>query len=210
MGRISCPDFIDRVEESRTLDRALDQAKAGTAPTLFIGGEAGIGKSRLVAEFVRRTAARDATVLTGCCVPFGGSPLSFMPVVEALRGFLRTAAAAERDRLAATVPALGWVLPELGEQPVSWRRPEGFEAGQAAMFSGLLAALEAIAADRPLVLVLEDLHWADRSTLGLLALRTKMRRGPAWCRDRHAPQRRARAGPSAAAPVRRAPPDGPH
>src|SRR5262245_17085067 len=83
MARISCPECIGRAAESAALDRAAP----GT--TLLVGGEAGIGKSRLTAEFCRRAAARDALVLTGGCVPFGRSPLPFTPVVEALRTYTR-------------------------------------------------------------------------------------------------------------------------
>ena len=125
MARISCPDFIGRVGESAALDRAAPGS------TVLIAGEAGIGKSRLTAEFCRRARAADALVLTGGCVPFGSSPLPFTPVVEALRGFLRRASAADRARLIERAPALTWLLPELGGE---WRRMEGFESGQSWIF----------------------------------------------------------------------------
>jgi DNA-binding NarL/FixJ family response regulator/tetratricopeptide (TPR) repeat protein len=178
MGRISCPDFIDRVEESLALDAALERAREGGAATIFVGGEAGIGKSRLVAEFSRRAADRGARVLTGGCAPFGRSPLPFTPVVEALRVFTRDVGAAERARLVERAPALAWLLPELAGERESWRRIEGFESGQSWVFALLLGVLEDVAAEGPLVVVLEDLHWADRSTLDLLALRAQSARAP--------------------------------
>jgi DNA-binding NarL/FixJ family response regulator len=178
MGRISCPDFVDRVEESRVLDTAFEAARAGGAPTVFVGGEAGIGKSRLVAELSHRAAERDARVLTGGCVPFGRDPPPFTPIVEALRRFMRAAGAADRERLVERAPALAWLLPELAGDSASWRRIEGFESGQSWVFALLLGALEDVATAGPLVVVLEDLHWADRSTLDLVALRVQSARVP--------------------------------
>jgi DNA-binding NarL/FixJ family response regulator len=176
VGRISCPDFVGRVEESRALDKTLESATGGAAATVFVGGEAGIGKSRLVAEFSRRAGNRGARVLTGGCAPIGSDPLPFAPVVEALRAFMRSAEASERARLAGRAPALAWLLPELGAKEGTWRRREGSESGQGRVFELLLGVLEDLAGERPLVLVLEDLHWADRSTLDLLALRTQTAR----------------------------------
>ena len=178
MGRISCPEFIGRVKESRALDAALERAAGQAGPTVVVGGEAGIGKSRLVAEFARRAAGRDARVLTGGCAPFGGSPPPFTPVLEALRALARGASAPERERLIAVAPALTWLLPELAGTSAPWRRGQDFESGQDLIFAWLLAALEEAAAARPLVVVLEDLHWADRSTLDLLALRVHTQRVP--------------------------------
>src|SRR6185503_6902970 len=85
MKRASSPAFIDRVAESQVLDAALQRAGDGAAPTMFVGGEAGIGKSRLVAEFTRRAREGGARVLTGGCAPLGGAPLPFGPLVDILR-----------------------------------------------------------------------------------------------------------------------------
>src|SRR6476646_4547918 len=90
VGRIFCPDFIGRVLELEALDAALERARTGGAPTVLVGGEAGIGKSRLVDEFSRR-ARGEALVLSGACAPFGSSPPPFTPVVEAIRAFVRSA-----------------------------------------------------------------------------------------------------------------------
>jgi DNA-binding CsgD family transcriptional regulator/tetratricopeptide (TPR) repeat protein len=174
MARISCAELIGRAEESAALDAALERAAAGAAPTVLIGGEAGIGKSRLVVELAARAAARGARVLTGGCAPFGGSaPLA--PVLEALREFLRDTEA--RARLFAAAPALAWLMPELAPAGPA-APPERFESGQSVVFESLLGALGAAAAEPPLLVVLEDLHWADRSTLELLALRVHAARVP--------------------------------
>jgi predicted ATPase len=174
--RISSPDFIGRVEESRTLTGALERAHRGDAPTVFVGGEAGIGKSRLLDEFAVTATGAGARVLVGGCAPLGQSPPPLTPIVEALRAHLRSAGPTERTRLAHLAPALTRLLPELAGTQDVWRRLEDLESGQGWVFDLLLGALEALAAQRPLVLVLEDLHWADQSTLDLLALRTQTRR----------------------------------
>ena len=138
----------------------------------MIGGEAGIGKSRLVTEFSRR-AESEVLMLRGACAPFGSSPPPFTPVVEALRVFVHSADEDRRGRLRAKAPALSRLLPELDPEGSAARRRESSEGGQSLIFGQLLGVLEDVATDGPLVLVLEDLHWADRSTLDLLALRSQ-------------------------------------
>lgn len=172
MGRVFCPDFIGRVPELEALDAALDRARIGGAPTVLIGGEAGIGKSRLVNEFCRR-AQGEALVLSGACAPFGRSPPPFTPVIEAIRAFARNADDERRARLSAKAPALVRLLPELDAESSAAQRRETSEAGQSLIFGQLLGVLEEVASQRVLVVVLEDLHWVDRSTLDLLALRSQ-------------------------------------
>jgi DNA-binding CsgD family transcriptional regulator len=175
VGRIFCPDFIGRGSEIEALDSALERARSGGAPTVLVGGEAGIGKSRLVDEFSRR-ALGEALVLRGACAPFGGSPPPFTPVVEAIRAYVRTADDERRARLSAKAPALVRLLPELDVESSAARRRETSEAGQSLIFGQLLGVLEEVASERVLVVVLEDLHWGDRSTLDLLALRSQTAR----------------------------------
>jgi tetratricopeptide (TPR) repeat protein len=162
MKSASSPAFIDRVAESQVLDTALTRARDGAAATVFVAGEAGIGKSRLVAEFARRARESGARVLTGGCAPLGGAPLPFGPLVDILRALT--------DDERASLP------PELGGRAGAWQRLDEFESGQGWVFALLLGALEELT--RPLVIVLEDLHWADRSTLDLLALRVQTDRLP--------------------------------
>ena len=172
MARISCPELIGRVAELQMLEAAFAQAAAGAAPTVLVGGEAGIGKSRLVGELSGRVAARGALVLAGGCAPFGAGGAPLAPVVEALRGFTRDAGADDRARLLTAAPALAWLLPELAPDR---EPPAGLESGQRVLFEALLSAFEALA---PVVVILEDLHWADRSTLDLLTLRAQLARAP--------------------------------
>jgi DNA-binding CsgD family transcriptional regulator/tetratricopeptide (TPR) repeat protein len=132
---MSCPWFVGRTDELRQLIVALEAVVAGASATVFVGGDAGIGKSRLVAELGKRATAADAVVLTGHCldVTEGGAP--YAPVRE--------------------------VLSQIGEGGVATTtRPA----------DALLAALRQLASGRPVVLVVEDVHWADRSTRDLLTV----------------------------------------
>ena len=120
--------FIGRGGEITRLEAALEQVMAGSAATVVIGGEAGIGKTRLVDEFASRVAVRDGTLLSGSCLPTGGRATPYAPFVEALRGCIR---AVEPGRLPALLGPgrreLGRLLPELetASPGVGWRRAAG-------------------------------------------------------------------------------------
>ena len=172
-GRVTSPVFVGRGLETAVLDDAMERASAGTAATVLVGGEAGIGKTRLISEFVERARARDAMVLAGGCISLGADEgLPFAPFAQALRGVVRDL---PLDVLAGILDAstneLGSLVPELGrvvdEAPNS--RPDW---AQTRVFEGLFTLLERLAAIAPVILLIEDLHWADRSTrdvIGFLA-----------------------------------------
>ncbi len=131
--------FVGRAPELGELERALDAARAGTGATVLVAGEAGIGKTRLVGEISGR--ARDAgfEVLLGRSIDLVGTELPYQPFVEALR------------------PVGGL------------RRVDGQLAGsQLQVFEETLALLAELAARAPVLLALEDLHWADTSSLDLV------------------------------------------
>ena len=174
---LTSPTFVGRTEELARLAAAADRAAAGTPTSVLIGGEAGVGKTRLVGELVAGARAAGATVLAGGCVELGGEGVPFAPLIEALRAFVRDL---DEPALARLLPGqaraeLARLLPELG--------PPAAAAGQRAAFGGdpgpwseqgrlfelLLGLLERLGADRRAMLVVEDLHWADRSTRDLLA-----------------------------------------
>jgi predicted ATPase len=170
---LSCPTFVGRAPESARLAAARDRAAAGTPTVVVVGGEAGVGKSRLVGELVAGSRAAGATVLAGGCVELGGEGLPFAPVVAALRTLTRVLGGAE---LATLVPEparseLARLLPELGRPPAGSAGPPPAEPGSAQrrLFGLLLGVLQRLAARRPTILVVEDLHWADRSTRDLVA-----------------------------------------
>ncbi len=136
--------MVGRESELEALIAALDDVRAGHPQVVLVGGEAGVGKTRLVEELARQ--APDAAVLVGACVDLGDDALPFAPFAAALREPMRAAGVADLVGLAA------------GESDDRRR-----------LYEAVADLLEHLAAERPVVLVVEDLHWADRSTRELLA-----------------------------------------
>jgi ATP/maltotriose-dependent transcriptional regulator MalT len=166
-GRVASPTFVGRVEELQTLEAARRRAVDADPAVVLVGGEAGVGKTRLTSELVARCAADGMRVLAGGCVPVGDGALPYAPIVEALRTLLADlGASAVRELVGPSWPELARVLPALGD-PDRTGQPE--QAAQARLFELLLGLLGRLGGQAPLVLVVEDLHWADRSTRDLLA-----------------------------------------
>ncbi|WP_405533507.1 AAA family ATPase [Streptomyces avidinii] len=159
------PVFVGRADELAVLTDALTRAAGQEPQAMLIGGEAGVGKTRLTEEFLCEANRRGAVVAVGGCVEIGAEGLPFAPFSTALRTLhrllpeeLATAAAGQEDELAR-------ILPELGDTP---RGPHD-EESTARLFELTARMLERLAAERTVVLVLEDLHWADTSTRHLLS-----------------------------------------
>src|SRR4051812_49042344 len=91
-ARVSSPLFVGRADELATLVAALERAERGSAGLVLVAGEAGIGKSRLVAEVAGQARGGGGLVLEGGCISLGSDDgLPFGPIAEALRGFVRRA-----------------------------------------------------------------------------------------------------------------------
>jgi DNA-binding CsgD family transcriptional regulator len=175
MPRVSSPVFVGRTAELDRLCRALEEAGNHQPTVRLIAGEAGIGKTRLVAEFAGRAHESGAHVLVGGCLEVGGTGLPYAPFVAALRPLLRRAG---EEGLAELIGPgrreLAHLLPDLGPpEPRGERnRPDGSLAGtaaQARLFEIVLGLLRRLSEDAPVLLVIEDLHWADASTRDLLS-----------------------------------------
>ena len=113
---LTSPTFVGRTEELARLAAAWDRAAAGTPTALLIGGEAGVGKTRLVGELVAAVRGTGGAVLVGGCVELGGEGVPFAPLIEALRSLARDL---DEPGLARMVPGqaraeLARLLPELG------------------------------------------------------------------------------------------------
>jgi DNA-binding CsgD family transcriptional regulator/tetratricopeptide (TPR) repeat protein len=131
--------FVGRTGELGELERALEATRAGTGETVLVAGEAGIGKTRLASELTGRARGSGFEVLVGRSIDLVGTELPYQPFAEALR--------------------------PLGEP---WRAGRQAAGSQLGVFEETLALLTERAASAPVLLVLEDLHWADTSTLDLV------------------------------------------
>lgn len=162
--------FVGREEELALLRARLDQACAGAGGIVLLAGEPGIGKTRTAEELAADARLRGASVLWGRCYEGEGAP-AFWPWVQLIRAYARdrelAALRAELGRGAADVAQL---VPELRDRLPDLPAPPPLAPAQARfrLFDSVTAFLIAAAQRRPLVLVLDDLHWADRPSLLLL------------------------------------------
>ncbi|BDU00757.1 helix-turn-helix transcriptional regulator [Nocardia sputorum] len=153
--------FVGRAAELTALQ---DAHRDPAVHTVLVGGEAGIGKSRLVAEFGTRLDARTA-VVSGRCPEFGAKGVPFAPFIAVMRALLRDKGVEALAALLPARPALARWLPGLAA------RSDGAEVDtdRIRLFGEILTVLEQFAMTEPLVVVLEDLHWSDDAGLDLLA-----------------------------------------
>ncbi|MEV0583133.1 AAA family ATPase [Nonomuraea sp. NPDC050310] len=167
LGRSVSPVFVGRQDELSILSEAYDEARKGTATAVLVGGEAGVGKTRLVQRFSEHAVQGGAHVLFGGCVELSTEGLAYAPFTAALRQLVRETSTGQ---VAALLPEgagrdLARLLPEFGE-------PSGdgeTDAGRARLFEQFLTLLERVSETRPTILVIEDIHWADRSSRDLIA-----------------------------------------
>jgi DNA-binding CsgD family transcriptional regulator len=167
--------LVGRADELGRLTAALDRARAGRPAAVLLAGDAGVGKTRLLRELTDRARAEDVCVLVGHCVDLGAAGLPYLPFVEVLQQLSERAA--EEPRLADALrsrPALARLLPEGGGQGVLTTSDD--DLGQLQLFDAMVGVLAELATDRTVLLVIEDLHWADQSTRGLISfLLTRLR-----------------------------------
>ncbi|HEY1626746.1 MAG TPA: AAA family ATPase [Streptosporangiaceae bacterium] len=161
--------MVGRDSELRRLHALLDDAEAGRAVVALVSGDAGVGKSRLTSEIADAAIERGFTVLSGQCAELGES-VPYLPLADALRGAAQVARTGVRDALASR-PALSRLLPDGGDRPGTGERSE---LARQQMFGEVLGLLAELAAAQPVLLVLEDLHWADASTRDLVTFLSRM------------------------------------
>jgi DNA-binding winged helix-turn-helix (wHTH) protein/predicted ATPase len=164
--------FVGRRAELEYLDACLDAAAAGARQMLFVGGEPGIGKTTLVGRFLAAAVdRRGLAVARGQCVEHYGAGEPYLPVLQALAALCRDAggerALAVLDRHAPTwLAQMPQLLPaaeraRLGDRVAGTHRDR--------MLREMCDAIQALAAEPPLVLWLDDVHWSDPSTVDLIS-----------------------------------------
>jgi DNA-binding NarL/FixJ family response regulator len=153
--------FVGRAGDVAALADALADEQTHT---VLIGGEAGIGKSRLAGEFTSRLE-QNVLVLVGRCPEFGADGIPFAPFIAVMRSLLRQRGADELATLLPPNPALARWLPQLSARA----GPAAPDPDRIRLFGEILTLLEQLALTQPVVLLLEDMHWADDSSRELFA-----------------------------------------
>src|SRR4051812_31294625 len=167
MRHLESRSFVGRAAELAVLEGALAEAAGGEPSMVLIGGEAGVGKTRLVAELAVRAREPGALVATGACIELTAGTAPYLAATEVLRDLARVLPERAWDRLRAGAGAeLAPLLPGSGGAAAGGRADD---ASRARLFGQVHDLLAEAATSAPLVLVLEDVHWADRSTLDLAA-----------------------------------------
>jgi DNA-binding CsgD family transcriptional regulator len=160
---------VGREDDLNALEAAVTSAAAGAGSVVLVSGEPGIGKSRLLSEFAERAQRWGATVLIGECPPVADGELPYAPIVGALRMWARGRGTSVEE-LFDPAQGAGGSAPDddrgLDFMGLDLLEPDG---SQAQLFERLLKALLDAASDTPAVLMVEDIHWADRSTRAFLS-----------------------------------------
>ena len=163
VDRAVSPTFVGRTAELQAARGALERAAAGTPSHVLVAGEAGVGKSRFVSQVAALAGGLAFRVVQAGCVLVGEAGLPYGPIAEMLRELARDL---EPDILARAIagdgPELARLAPILtqGEQPALVQD----QWAQSRLFDALQGFLHRLAADRPLLLIIDDLHWADPGT----------------------------------------------
>jgi tetratricopeptide (TPR) repeat protein len=154
--------LVGRDSELSELASAIESAATGSPSAVLIHGEAGVGKTRLVTEAMARGELRGARALWGRCLRFGTAESSFQPVGQLLTQWFRQAGEGERSKVLRDLPTakLATVAPIIAEPT---------EGDEGRLIPLLATVLERICEQAPTVLVIDDLQWADTTSLDLLA-----------------------------------------
>jgi DNA-binding CsgD family transcriptional regulator len=169
-ARLTSSHLVGRIGELAELELAYREAASGRSVLVLVRGESGIGKTRLLSELERRLGEQPEPplVLRGEAVEHGGTELPYAPLLGALRERARARDPAFDALTPASRSQLATLLPAIAPAAAATPAP-GDGSGQLRLFEALLELLQALADRRTLVLCLEDLHWADRSTRTFVA-----------------------------------------
>ncbi len=173
MGDLAGPGtFVGRSAESGRLRALLSRTAAGASGLVLIGGEAGVGKTRLLGRMLAEARTDGFTVLEGACLPLGGRAAPYVPVVAVLRDMARVA---EPGALPAILGPgrrdLARLVPELVDRSADVPPITDPSDPTAAvrLYELVTGTFERLARSAPLIVAIEDVHWADRASRDLLA-----------------------------------------
>jgi class 3 adenylate cyclase len=167
LERVLCPRLVGRDEQLFALEDALLAAHRGESRLVALGGEAGMGKTRLASELAQRAERLGWMVLWGGCSEVE-LPIPYLPIVEALGNYLSAQDPARiGNSLGAARRELAQLFPQLGEDDPGSRAGDPAQA-KLRLFEAMVGLLGAAARDHGLLLILEDVHWADAATRELL------------------------------------------
>src|SRR5262245_41833168 len=161
VGRISSPVFVGRHSELAALDAVLARAGNGDGCAVLVEGDAGIGKSRLMARLESRGRDTGLAVLVGECLPLAEGELAFAPIVAALRSVML-----DPEVLAGLEPALRAAMSALWPAAASERQRR---SNREQLFEAVYRVLAGLATKQPVLLIVEDVHWIDPSSRDLLS-----------------------------------------
>jgi DNA-binding CsgD family transcriptional regulator/tetratricopeptide (TPR) repeat protein len=162
---MSSAQFIGRGGQLALFDEVLADATRGHGGVVLVAGEAGVGKTRFIAELTARSRQSGAVVVVGWCVENGELVLPLAPISDLLRDIVSQVPPSDVNDVLGPIGAeLGRLVPELGS--AGRPAPTGTSAR---LFDGMLGCLSRLGTRQPVVAVVEDVHWADESTRQLLA-----------------------------------------
>ena len=163
---LACPNSIGREASLQALLERLDQAVAGSGSVVLLGGDAGVGKTRVVRELKHELSPRQVRVIEGRCTSTESS-VPYAPLMNALRFRIEKGEGeAVAQMLGPLRAVLAPIFPQLEGRAPS---PEQLaERERERPFEVIFSVLERLAAEEPMLLVLEDVHWADQTSLELL------------------------------------------
>jgi DNA-binding CsgD family transcriptional regulator len=164
--------LVGRAAELGRIRELLAEAESGQSVVVLVSGDAGVGKTRLIAETAAEAGIRGFTVLSGRCAELADT-VPYLPLADALRGAAAEADGSLQEALA-TRPVLSRLLPD---REISWMPGDLPGLAQQQLFGAVLGMLTELAAAAPVLLILEDLHWADSSTRDLVTFLSRMLRG---------------------------------
>ena len=169
-SRLTSTRFVGRVGELAELMLAVREASCGRPGLVLLGGDSGVGKTRLVTELEQRLANGDeppALILRGEGVEQSDGELPYAPLLSALRPLVREHNPVLDALSSGSRGQLGTILPGLDDGRPRDDRPD--PSGQVRLFEAVLELLDLLAEPAPVVLILEDMHWADSSTRTFVA-----------------------------------------